>query len=641
MGTTTPNIGLTKPTPGDPADRNLWGGYVNVNFDTLDAIFKSDGTGTSVGVNIGAGKTMKVAGTMTLTGTISGTGTLDVGTAQFFTGGTAPKVIIGPNASFPNVPSVSMSGTLSDTLMRGFFADANHFYINSSGDIVLRPSGTASPGYNFLYRLSSTSLSISSAVSLKWYSNGTGGAADTGLSRSAAGVVEVNTGTPGTLASITHKTEAPGDSSTKGATTAFLTAAAAFAVADLAALKALPIRPNAVVVQTGRAAGVWQWVAADATTADDSLVVQCTSGTAGRYKRVYDGPVNVKWFGAAGDGSTDDSAAISAAFTAAATLGRALYIPGTPNFYRCASQLYFNLGATTSLANLGIVVRGDGWRRTIIQFDNTVASPNMKIGASGATTGAFYAIFQDFGVVGTVAGTVLQFGDTSFSDALNSCRFNLNVINASTSASAVAVEINFVLQSEFDLIANCSGHGTAIRIRQMQGCKVFGGAGNADVGVYMTAGSSYANDFGPLDLEVLTSTGLKIDSGNVFGNTFTGPWMSQMAYAVDASAGFNNVIQGGSASAITTSFFNGSNYVGIIRRDPQVSLVTTPTLPATGVSFTNPYGEVVQVSLFGGPITSVTVGGVAVAPPTFTVNPGDAVVVSYTGGTSWTWRAMK
>lgn len=83
------------------------------------------------------------------------------------------------------------------------------------------------------------------------------------------------------------------------------------AVADLAALKALTTRPPVVIVKTGQAAGEWQWAAGSSTTADDALVVQCTSGTAGRYKRIYDGPVLPQWFGALGDG-TDQAVALQA-----------------------------------------------------------------------------------------------------------------------------------------------------------------------------------------------------------------------------------------------------------------------------------------------------------------------------------------
>jgi len=65
----TTNLNLTKPTVG--GDTNVWGGYINGNSDTVDGIFADAGNGTSVGLNVGSGKTLTVGGTLTSTGSAS------------------------------------------------------------------------------------------------------------------------------------------------------------------------------------------------------------------------------------------------------------------------------------------------------------------------------------------------------------------------------------------------------------------------------------------------------------------------------------------------------------------------------------------------------------------------------------------
>lgn len=69
------------------------------------------------------------------------------------------------------------------------------------------------------------------------------------------------------------------------------------------------------------------WFDADATdTVDGALVLSGISG--GRWKRiVHDNMLNVRWFGAVGDGVADDTAAIQAALDACTSYAGGIYIP--------------------------------------------------------------------------------------------------------------------------------------------------------------------------------------------------------------------------------------------------------------------------------------------------------------------------
>lgn len=269
-------------------------------------------------------------------------------------------------------------------------------------------------------------------------------------------------------------------------------------------------------------------------------------------------------FGAVGDGVADDTAAVKAALADHLLTGVPL-VTGAGRF-KVSAQIAVDV--TTLLTNTGICIRGAGRRRTILISTYSADVPFLVTGGN-----AFFHTLRDIGFEGNYAGPVLQVGKNDFSDAFNSSKLvGINVNNASTNAAAEGARLNYVLQSDIDIVANCSGSGrptagtapgvgAAIVLRQVQFSRLMLAGGNANIALRLTAGYIFGNTFEGLDLEEV-NTGLQVDSTFATKNTFIGGTIVAK-YCINNTAGLNNVLLGTNLSPYAGgSIINGSANVG-------------------------------------------------------------------------------
>jgi hypothetical protein len=104
----------------------------------------------------------------------------------------------------------------------------------------------------------------------------------------------------------------------------YRTAAQTFTVAGLRVFAA----PDTSVIYqtTDYGGGLWNY-SSDTTTIDNTGTILVSTATGGTYKRIYDGALNIRWFGAKGDGVTNDIPAWDLAKAALPAGGGTIYFP--------------------------------------------------------------------------------------------------------------------------------------------------------------------------------------------------------------------------------------------------------------------------------------------------------------------------
>jgi hypothetical protein len=160
----TTNLNLVKPEVGASADS--WGGKINDNLDDLDAIFKADGTGTSVGLNVGSGKSLVVTGSLsggvvaplaspTFTGTpaaptaSAGTNTTQLANTAFVTAATTGSIATTGEAQTGTndtkfITPLRMREGFNAAGSAPVFAARAWLNLNGQGGATIRASGNVS-----------------------------------------------------------------------------------------------------------------------------------------------------------------------------------------------------------------------------------------------------------------------------------------------------------------------------------------------------------------------------------------------------------------------------------------------------------------------------------------------------------------
>jgi hypothetical protein len=73
--------------------------------------------------------------------------------------------------------------------------------------------------------------------------------------------------------------------------------------------------------------GVFRWEPTNTAVPDSGIIIPVRGVTTGRWVREFSGPVNARWFGATGNGATDDRPSLSHALASALADGHDLFLP--------------------------------------------------------------------------------------------------------------------------------------------------------------------------------------------------------------------------------------------------------------------------------------------------------------------------
>lgn len=233
--------------------------------------------------------------------------------------------------------------------------------------------------------------------------------------------------------------------------------------------------------------GLFYWDASSSTGDNDGTIIVPTGSSTGRWMRMFSDELNVRWFGAKGDSTTDDTAALQAALTAAAMAAATSAGQGgqvlLPNgIYKTTSEL---------AVPAGVVLRGCG-RKTP--------------GASNAT---------EIIVAHNGKAISIQNGPVTTTNYGNASIRDLTVTADPSSSPSMGAHL---ISVAYCSIADCvfTGFDNGVVLDGAEICQVercgFEGCG---VGIYLTNGATFMPGQVPTSTNVIAIRDCQFNGGQV------------------------------------------------------------------------------------------------------------------------------
>lgn len=357
-------------------------------------------------------------------------------------------------------------------------------------------------------------------------------------------------------------------------------------IADLRAIPSAPTIEIATIkgyaTDGDGGGGDFYWDSTSTETDNGGTIIKATAITTGRWKRLYSGVVNVRWFGAKGDNSTDDIISIQNAIDSLASTGGKVYLPKGNYLVSAAIELYSNYVSIVGDGEYATDIKTTSATDNVIEIGDGATAvancwvENMAVNSTVAKTAGAGILLQNHHFCGVKRvrqdtnlhdGILVEGGASQFGTYLQDLELN--------TGTNVALRLGASLTAKDTYISNIiiGGELGARGIEIQQASGVF--ATNIDIltrdiGIKITPGASEVARnmfFTNVLADTCTSDGWQfIGAGEISQVNMTNCWSaSNGKTAGDAGVSFNNADTDGVTISGMTVINNGGNGIELIQ----------------------------------------------------------------------------